>query len=77
MRYEDLHELSEDDRIKVIGDAAMTGKTVGVCLEKSEPQKIARYIAKVTERFPAVRVIERIEGPTTLVITIKFARMDA
>lgn len=73
-QYADLFELSEDSRIQAIGEAAMTGKTVGVCLEKDEPKKIARYIKKVTERYPEIAVLSRIDGPTALIVTIKFGR---
>lgn len=72
--FADLYELAEDTRIEVIGRALMTGRSVGVCLEKDEPAKIERYIRKVTERYPGIVVLERFAGPTPLVITVKFGR---
>ena len=71
-QYADLFELSEDSRIEAIGVAATAGNTVGVLLEKNEPKKIERYIQKVTSRYPKVCVLERFDGPTPLVVTIKF-----
>lgn len=68
----DCFELSEDTRIEAIGLACLDGNRVGVCLEKNLPAKVARYIRKVTERYPKVTVLERIDGPTKGVVTIKF-----
>lgn len=70
----DMVLLEEDRRIKLIGETAMNGGTVGVLLEKYEPEKIARYIRKVAERFPDVVVLSRKDGPTKKVVTIKFCR---
>lgn len=70
--YADLFELSEDSRIEAIGNAATDGNTVGVLLEKNDPKKIERYIRKVTSRYPKVCVLDRFDGPTSLVVTIKF-----
>jgi hypothetical protein len=74
MKYSDLFELSEDSRIQAIGEAASTGNTVGVVLEKDELKKIERYIRKVTERYPGIVVLKRIDGPTPLLVTIKFGK---
>jgi hypothetical protein len=70
-KYADLVELSEDSRIKAIGENVMTGMTVGVFLEKDEA-KIARYIRKVTTRYPDVVVLDQADGPTPLIVTVKF-----
>lgn len=72
--YADLHDLTEDNRIKVIGEAARKGNTIGVVLEKDEPKKIERYIKKVIERFPGIVVLKRIDGPTPGTITVKFGK---
>lgn len=74
MKFADLYELTEDERIAVIGRAATGGQSVGVCLEKDEPAKIERYIEKVTKRYPEVAVLSRIDGPVPSVVTIKFGR---
>lgn len=72
-RYADLGQMTEDDRIKVIGEVVMMGQTVGIWLETNQPDKIARYIRKVQERYPAVTVVGQYPGcPTPLVTTIKF-----
>lgn len=73
-KFADLHSLSEDDRIDAIGRRAALGFVVGVVLERDEPEKIERYIRKVTDRFPSVTMLKRIEGPTPLVITLQFAK---
>jgi hypothetical protein len=73
-KYADLHDLAEDERIKAIGESAMTGLTVGVCLEKNEPAKVARYIRKVTTRYPQIGVLEQCDGPVANVVTVKFGR---
>jgi hypothetical protein len=70
--FADLHEMPEDQRIDLIGLAASKGKVIGVLLERHEPAKVERYIRKVTERYPNVIVIERVNGPTAKVVTIKF-----
>lgn len=70
-RYEDLHEMPEDDRITLIGEQVMRGKTVGVFID-NEPEKIARYIQKITARFPAVMVRAQVAGPTPEVVTLQF-----
>ena len=48
--------LSEDQRITMIGNKAMTGQLVGVLVE-DDGDKIERYIKKVTDQFPAVELI--------------------
>lgn len=71
--YIDLYTLPEDKRIQMIGDMAI-GKVVGIMLEKNEPAKIARYIEKVTKRFPEVRHIDTTDVPDTkdLVVMVRF-----
>lgn len=54
----DMYTVPEDDRIKMIGECARA-RSVGVLLETDaiagQKGKIARYIKKVTARFPDVR----------------------
>jgi len=73
----DLHRLKEDERIRMIGEAAAGGGTVGVMLEKNEPGKVDRYIKKVLERYPTVCVLERIDGPTSMLVTVKFGKLNS
>ena len=74
--YRDLHPLPEDERIRLIGEKAAT-QLVGVLLEKDEPAKIARYIEKVQARFKNVRHIDTTDGPTSLVVTLRFGPTKA
>ena len=71
--YIDLYTLPEDKRIQMIGDMAAT-RVTGVMLEKNEPVKIARYIEKVTKRFPEVRHIDTTDVPDTknLIVMVRF-----
>lgn len=68
--YADLHKLDEDLRIDVIGKVVMTGKPVGIVLENT-PEKIARYLGKVLERFPSIREVSRCVGPLPELVTIE------
>lgn len=71
--YADMYTVPEDKRIEMIGGMA-TDKVVGVMLEKNEPAKIARYIKKVTTRFPKVRHIDTSDVPDTkdLIVLVRF-----
>lgn len=69
--YSDLHDLSEDDRIKQIGSAAALGNRVGVIVDDI-PSKVKRYIDKVTKRYPSVQLLEQTQGPTPGVRTLAF-----
>lgn len=61
VKYSDLHNLTENQRIRFIGEAAMAGNIVGISLEDDEV-KIARYLKKLLRRFPTVRLIDRHQG---------------
>jgi hypothetical protein len=57
--YADLADFEEDDRIRMIGEAAMKHhKIVGFVVE-NEPGKADRYIRKLQKRFPGIRLIGR------------------
>ena len=68
--YSDLADLPEDQRIVIIGNAATSGNIVGIALEDDE-QKIARYIEKLTERFPKVRHISTDPGLVPGTVTVR------
>ena len=70
--YADLHPLAEDARIQAIGTAASAGLTVGVLLERDEPEKIARYIRKLAEAFPRVEYLGQRDGPARKVVLLRF-----
>jgi hypothetical protein len=69
--YADLASMSEDDRIRVIGETAAAGNMIGVALEKDEA-KIARYIRKVTTRHPNVVLVKRAPGLTSATVLLQF-----
>lgn len=55
-----LYSLSENDRIRIIGETAKTQLT-GIIVETndpSDPKKLKRYIKKITEQFPEVKHID-------------------
>lgn len=60
--YVDLYALEEDERIATIGANVMAGQVIGVLLEtdKIAPGKIARYLKKIGERFPEVRLLKQV-----------------
>lgn len=68
----DLHRLEEDKRIDAIGNAAKAGNRVGVMLERDDKKKQERYTRKITERFPGVVLLDTSNGPTSLVVTLRF-----
>jgi hypothetical protein len=68
----DLHRLEEDKRIDAIGNAAKAGNRVGVMLERKDKQKQTRYTEKITTRFPGVVLLGTTNGPTSLVVTLRF-----
>lgn len=66
--YADLHNLPENDRIKVICEYLMQAPKgsdvqplmIGVMVDNKE--KADRYIAKINKRYPKVRVLDVKEG---------------
>lgn len=70
--YADLASLPEDERIRIIGEHAAAGNLVGVPIE-DEPAKVARYIRKVTERYPTVRHVDTCPGIVPNTVTIRFS----
>ena len=71
-KWVDLAGKEEDKRIQIIGETAAAGRIAGVCLEKDMAEKIERYVRKITERYPTVVEISRVDGPVDGVITLKF-----
>jgi hypothetical protein len=70
-KYADLHEITEDERIAMIAASAQE-KLVGVILEKDEPEKVARYIEKLTTKY-SVRHVDTVPGPFSRVVLVRFA----
>ena len=69
--YADLADLPEDERIEIIGRMVVErGKTVAVCVD-DQPAKVARYLAKLRARFPAIVVLSQDKGPVKGVVTLR------
>jgi hypothetical protein len=71
--YADIHRLKEDDRIAMIGTAAMRGGVIAF-LTDSDPGKVERYIAKLLAKFPELTVIDQTDGPVANVVTVRVTR---
>jgi hypothetical protein len=69
--YADLHHVSEDERIRIIGNAIMRGETVGVFID-ADPEKITRYVRKLQACFPAATLLKQAAGPVPKVVTLQF-----
>lgn len=71
--FADLADLDEDRRIEIIGEAVMQSRTtVAVCVD-AIPGKADRYIQKLTERFPGIRIVGRFPGPPNGIDVIQVA----
>lgn len=70
----DLHKLSEDDRIKLIGRSVMQQPASsadapvmnGFIVESEE--KADRYIRKLQKGFPGIRVVDRSPAPFGMIL---------
>jgi hypothetical protein len=69
--YADLADLSEDDRIAIIGRTAESGKRVAFIVE--DDAKADRYIEKLTRQY-RVSVAKRLDGPVKDTVTIIVTR---
>lgn len=72
----DLHRLSENDRIKLIGQSVMQApqssadppKVTGFVVENDS--KADRYIEKLQKRFPGLRVVDRQPLAGTILVRV-------
>lgn len=72
--YQDLYELPEDDRIRLIGHWVEDhGENVTV-LTDDIPGKRERYIEKLTSWFPGVEVVELGTGPVDKCVSFRVTR---
>lgn len=71
--YKDIAYKSEDDRIREIGEKTMREKKVVGFITDNEVGKAERYIAKLQERFPGIRVIYQGSGPVAETVLVKAA----
>lgn len=65
----DAFSLAEDERCRVIGEQAASGKVVAFIVEDNE--KADRYMRKVRALFPAVVELHRFAGPVADTIAVK------
>ena len=63
--YKDLGNEPEDERIRQIGEKAMKDRLLLIFVVDEEPDsaKLKRYLRKLEERFPGIRVIGQGKGP--------------
>ena len=74
--YADLHDLSEDDRIKLIAETVLSaGMVTGFLVENDK--KADRYIEKLRKRFPGVDILGKMRGPTKGIILVKVGPASA
>ena len=70
----DLHSMTENQRIALMAHRVMKhGEVIGFLVEldpDGKGTKGDRYIAKLTERFPTLKVMSRFNGPTAGIETI-------
>jgi len=67
--------IDEDKRIELIGHYAMEHKkTVGFLVDAEGVdgyEKADRYIRKLQEKWPGIRIIDKMPGPVANVITVR------
>lgn len=71
MNYKDLGDHDEDERIRQIGEKTMREKLIVGFVTDDEEGKADRYIRKLQERFPGIRVIDRGCGPVDATVWVK------
>lgn len=71
MEYMDIADSPEDTRIRLIGEKTMSEKMVVGFVTDDEAGKADRYITKLLERFPGIRVIGRGNGPAEGMVWVK------
>jgi len=69
--YTDLFELSEDDRIALIGSYVTLHDEAVSIVTDGDPGKAERYIEKLTTRFPMVEVFARGKGSVKKTVYFK------
>jgi hypothetical protein len=73
MIYKDLADEEEDERIRQIGEKTMGERLVVGFVTDDEPGKAERYVSKLQERFPGIRVVYQGEGPVMRTVLVKVA----
>jgi hypothetical protein len=75
--FADIADFAEDTRIDMIGNATMSGKqsssekplVIGFVVENHA--KADRYVKKLQEKFPSIRIIDRFDGPVKNTVTVR------
>lgn len=76
-QFGDLYNLTEDERIDLIGRSVMEGpKTSGdkpkmVAFVVENNKKADRYIRKLEKKFPGIRIIDRFDGGAYNTVTVR------
>lgn len=65
--------MEEDKRIDLIGQAVMreTQPKIMAVMVDDDGSKAQRYIDKLAARYPDIKVIDQMKGPTAGVVTIR------
>lgn len=75
--YQDLFDLSEDQRIDLIGHMVVDHKQTNAFVVEDDA-KADRYIKKLVAKFPGVEVVGRGKGPIAGTVYVKVGpRADA
>lgn len=76
-QFGDLYNLTENERIDLIGRTVMEGpKTSGdkpkmIAFVVDNHKKADRYIKKLNEKFPGIRIIDRFDGLVHNTVTVR------
>lgn len=70
-KFVDIADWDEDKRIDIIGHRAMDHLEKVAFVTDDDKGKAERYIRKLEERFPGIRVIERGNGPVEGTVYVK------
>ena len=69
--FADIADEDEDQRIRIIGHRAMVHKERVAFVTDSDEGKADRYIAKLKQQFPGIRILERGDGPVENTVYVK------
>lgn len=70
MKYRDIADVPEDERIAAIGKHAISTDGTTAFITDDEPGKPERYIAKLLNLFPELEVVRQGKGPVEGVVSV-------
>jgi len=76
-QYGDLYNLTENERIDLIGRSVMEGpktsadKPIMVAFVVDDHEKADRYIEKLKKKFPEIRIIDKFDGPVKDTVSVR------